>query len=338
MGIRVRNWVLAALIPIAAVGFSACGSGGSAETGEGAAPKVALLAYIDNEYTRVWLEGVESVVKPEGGSAELISAEFDEQKQLNQCQDAITSGRFNAIILASVAGSAAGPCVQQAKNAGIPVVALDTPIGPDPNEIDPQVEGVVGSVVVAGEKHAEVLWPIVEEACASSNPCRVIMEIVNRTDPFSNGLLKYAEAEAEASGGKIEIVDVLAGEYDAAQTAKNMPDALTAHPDVNVVTAEADNNALVAVRAIEEANLGHPVTVIGYGGSVDGAKAIESGKLFATFSDWPRKAGEKTAEMAIDALDGKEIEPSGIFSRTLAKPFVITKSDVKGFEPEWPAE
>jgi ribose transport system substrate-binding protein len=342
---RMRNGsALVALGLVAStLALAACGSSGSGSTNTTGSKSqksadVALLSYVNNEYTQVWLDGLSSTVKPSGGSASMFNANFDAQKQMQQCLDAITSKRFNSIVLAAVSGVVTAPCIRAAKAAKMPVVALDTPIGPDPDEVKPQVDGVVGSIVVSGRRHGVVLWPILEQACGSADPCRVIIEIAAPTDPFGGALLKYLRAQADASGGKVQIVSVLTGNYDAAQTAKNIPDALSAHKDANVAILEADNNAVVALDAIKNAGREGKITVIGYGGSVEGGKAVADGRIYATFSDWPRSAGALAGRMVLDSLNGKAISPNGVFSRTLGKPIVVDQSTASQFQAQWPAQ
>ena len=87
--------MLVALVT-AALGLAACGDDGGSSSG-GDAPKVAWLTAITTEFVDAEEKGARPVIEDAGGSLEFFDAQFDPQKQLTQCQDAITSGRFNSI-------------------------------------------------------------------------------------------------------------------------------------------------------------------------------------------------------------------------------------------------
>jgi hypothetical protein len=77
------------------------------------------------------------MVGPQGASIQVFSGEYDQTEQLNQMQDAVTSGNFNAFIVYAIDGNGVIPGVQAALDAGIVVVGADVVIGPDRNSLVP---------------------------------------------------------------------------------------------------------------------------------------------------------------------------------------------------------
>lgn len=312
----------------------ASGDSGGASGGANA-PKVAMIAYAILDFGQAEVPAMEEELEKAGGSLEVFNANFDPQKQLQQCTDAITSGRFNAIVLMAVDGAAVAPCVTQAKDADIPVVALENPAGPDRNKIEPQLDGVVGSVVYTGARGGELAAELMTSACEGVDPCNVIIEIALKADPFSALRLKALEDAAEATQN-IEILQVYEGNYDSAQTAKKLPDVLSAHPDVNVVVFEADNNAIAGLKVIEAAGL-NDVKSIGDGGGRQGANAVADGRLYGTTGTWPVQSAKIAAKMAIDAVNGEKLADPAVDFYEVDTPTVITKDNVAAFTAEWGA-
>lgn len=314
-------------------------SSGSANTGTSAAAeqskpaKVALLHYAYVDFNQAEEQGVKSVVEGAGGSVEFFNANFDPQKQMKQCNDAITSGRFNVIMLVPVDSPLGIPCVQAAKAANIPVIAFEVGIGKDRTTVDPQLAGVVGSVVSIRDEVVADQMKLLKAACEGIDPCKVIVEISRPGDPITGAYVTAAKKVPN-----VEVVATVAGMYDPGVIAKAMPDVLSAHPDANVFLAAADSQATAVLPILKEAGLEGKITLIGNGGSRLGKQAIEAGTIFGTSGTYPQSYGKVAGEMAIKAANGEPIEPAGVNARTVKQPNVITKDNVDQFEPEWGAE
>ena len=256
------------------------------------------------------------------------------KKQVQQCQDAIQSGRYNAIVLAPVAPATGIPCVAAAKAASIPVVNLEGVVGQDPNDLEPQVDGVVGSVLLAPIPNAEALTEITRRACEGLDPCRVIVEVATPSDYFTNQVPKMVKEKLP----NVEIVQKLAGMYDPSVIAKAFPDALSAHPDADVFLSASDSQALAVVPALKQAGKLGQIALIGNGGSRLGAKAVADGTLFGTAANYPEQMGAAAGQMANQAVNGEPVDPNTIDAMKIDTPLYITKETVKDFTPEWGAE
>jgi ribose transport system substrate-binding protein len=324
---------LSAAMVLAAVAVSGCGSdnnnSGADKTAKAA--KVAYLTYIYADYQQAEVAGMKEAFKASGSSLTTFSANFDPTKQQKQCTDAISSGRFNVIVLASVTPPTGVPCVTAAKAAGIPVVAMETNVGKDVNNVNPQVAGVVGSVQTAFDNAASNEAKLVEGACAGKNPCNIIADTVPG-DPFGAAFLAAAKS---VSG--VKIIQNINTNYDPTQMQKIAADTFAAHPDADVLLTLSDQQALAAVPARKEAGLTDKVALIGAGGSRQGAQAIADGVMFGTLGIWPKQIGKIAGEMAVKAANGEKIDPAGVEAQDLDEPDVVTKDNVSEFKPEWGA-
>jgi ribose transport system substrate-binding protein len=333
-----------AVVAIAAVIAAACGSSDSSSSssatssggGTAKAANVAWLTYSnDGLYIPQEVAGTEGVISPNGGSVTLFDAKLDQQEQLKQCEDALTSQRFNAIVLQPVNNAAAAVCVTQARAAGIPVVALEFPVGDNPNTLDIQVPGVVGTVAGTVQGQAEKAYQGLQDACKGMTQCNVALEVAARADPLGAAIIDQVKKNGAADG--IKLVAITEGAYDIAQTAKTLPDVIAANPDLNVFMAEADTNALAAIPVIKDAGKENQIKVMGLGGSTSMIDAIKAGTVYGTVAYWPLTAGKVVGQMVQDAVDGKAIANTGVDFQTVApdQPLIVTKENVDKFTPEW---
>lgn len=323
----------AAMILVAAA-ISGCGDDNNNDSGKAdKAAKVAYLTYIYADYQQAEEAGIKEGIKSSGGSVKVFNAEFDPDKQQKQCEDAITSGRFNAFVLSSVLPPTGVACVAAAKAAGIPVIAMETVVGADAdlNDVNPQVDGVVGSIQTALNIGTANDAKLVEDACDGKDPCNVIADTIPG-DPFGDAFLKAISAVPG-----VKVIQKINTNYDPSQMQKIAADTFAAHPDVDLLFTLSDQQALAAVPALKEAGMLEQVKLIGGGGSRQGAEAIADGILFGTLATWPFQTGKIAGEMAVKAVNGEKIDPAGVEGQEIDTPQVVTKDTVDQFKPEWGA-
>lgn len=318
------------VLSAAALLAAGCSQGGTTTADGKPVPNLAFVSYLDTDYQQAELEGLNAVVEPSGGSVTMFNANFDTQKQQQQCQDAVTSRRYAAIVLATFDGTGA-PCVAVAKAAGIPVVVIENFIGNSPDDFTPQVPGVVGTAIITKKGNADAVVAMTKQACAGIDPCKVIAEVANPTDYFSNGAVEAIESELP----NVEIVQKFTGNYEPAQIARQLPAILAAQPDATVLLTSADFQALAAVPVVAEAGRADSIKILGNSGSRAGAAAVADGSLYATTGNFPKATAEAIAKMAVQAINDETVSPNGLDALTLGKPLVVTKENINEFTPEW---
>ncbi|MFT3865134.1 MAG: sugar ABC transporter substrate-binding protein [Solirubrobacterales bacterium] len=312
---------------------SSSGESGSSEA-SGEAPKAAVLYHTLTDFTTPQIAAEKKVIEAAGGTIQDFNANFDPQKQLTQCQDAITSQRYNVIIIAAADSPSAVPCAEQAKAAGIPVIAVNNPVGPSRTEVAPQLEAVLGSSVISPPDDAKYSFEIAEKACKGIAHCKWAIEMGEGSAPLDSTRTKELEEDAEKSSN-IEIVQVTEAGYDPGKTAELVPQVLSANPELDVYSFESDTNALAAVPAVKEAGLTSQVKLIGDGASVAGIEGVKNGSLFGTVASFPVSMGEEAARMAVEAVQKGAVENNAVNMFELGEPLTIYKDNAAGFEPQW---
>jgi ABC-type sugar transport system substrate-binding protein len=286
------------------------------------------------DYQKAQQDGLEKVLKPNGGSVKVFNAEFDPSKQMTQCNDVINSGRYNVILLNAPDPTSAVPCATAAAKADIPVIANDVAIGKDYNATAPQVDGVVGGVLITPVNNANATSESVKAACEGVEPpCKLIVEQGAAADVFSNEILKQL---SKMDG--VEVVQKFITLYDPAEVTKAVPDILSAHGDADVYVSSADNTAVVAAGLIKDAGLADSLKVLGNGASHAGLAAVEDGSLFSTIGDWPFQQGEILAKMATQAVNGETLDPRDVVAQDIDTPLLINKDNADEAKSEWGAQ
>ena len=295
-------------------------------------PRIAfLVGVVDSTYTPAQKRGLE---EGSGGEITLFNPDFDPTTQLRQCQDAITSKRYDAIVITPLDNATSVPCAKAAQTAGIPLIVDGTAIGKDPDELQPQAEGVLGSVIWRPETAGEYTWNLIAKVCPGQEKCKVLIEVSYISDPLFKGEIDYVKKKSEGTG--IEIAAIYESQYDPAQTTAKLRDLLVAHPDVKIVTFVADPTAMAGSRVIKSLGMQGQIKGIAQGGTKDGAAAVKSGELFATLSVLPFSVSRIEGAMALKAINGEPIEPKGIDAYAVGNTAgPVTMENVDQYKPEW---
>nr|WP_281381631.1 sugar ABC transporter substrate-binding protein [Conexibacter arvalis] len=282
------------------------------------------------------VNGLRSVAEANGGSLTIFDGGFDAQRQNADCQDVVTTGKYNGIVMNGNSGPAAVACVTAAREAGIPIVALETAIGPDPEKLEPQVEGVVGSVLIPASSTAEGQIELLREACEQlrADPCNYLLIIGDRSYQLDDTRMKVFE---EQLGGDAGYKRLGLGEdgYDGAVGQRVVNDLLRAQPNTDVIVASTDSTAVQAAKVVKDLGREGRVLITGDGGSREGVKGIAAGDVFSTQALLPVQMGEIAAQMIVDAVNGRAIERDAVSVYDLTEPRVLKQDNVDAFTPEW---
>jgi ribose transport system substrate-binding protein len=265
---------------------------------------------------------------------------YDPTVQLNQCLDAVKSGRFDAFLIDANDGVGITPCVTSAAQHGIAVVAVDLPIGADPAAVGPQVPGQAGAVLTPAAKFGGTLAPTVAALCDKIGKCNVVYLagsfVINYDIIAMNDLNALPSTHPN-----IKLVAEEEALYDQGTARTIMQNLLAQSTDIQLVVAGGDQMARGAEEAIAAAGpLPNPIAIIGGGAGAYAVDAIRAGRWYGTFVTLPFDEGDLGAKMVIRAARYQHLTATGIdpvVSRGF--PAFLTAdnlADFKGFVPEWP--
>jgi len=240
----------------------------------------------------------------------ILDADDKTEEQVAQMKTFIRQ-KVGAILISPKEAAGLTRVVEEATEAGIPVVVLDRDVntdkyaafvGGDNMEIG-RAAGRYTVEVLGGPRKAE---GIVYEICGglASTPAQ----------ERRNGFHEIVEKE---SG--IKILGGLDGDWKKDKAQIIMQDALKSNPKIDLVYAHNDPMAHGAYRAAKAADRAAQMKFVGIDANPDeGQRWVRAGELTATFM-YPTP-GEKGLEIALDILAGRTVEkrcmlPTRLFTK-----------------------
>jgi ribose transport system substrate-binding protein len=221
------------------------------------------------------------------------TSEADVDVQIAQVEDAVTKG-VQALVVAPTDASALNPAFDKAKDAGIPVLVIDsdttwpdklTFIGTD-NKAGGELAGeFICGQVSAGDEVAIITGHMTAQSIAD----RV------------NG-----SKEAFAACG-VTVVAELNGEHTREGGQAVMEDIITANPNAKAVFCANDNMALGAVEALKAAGKLEDVIVVGFDANPDAAASILAGEMTASIAQSPYNMGRFGVVYGLAAIQGNPV-------------------------------
>lgn len=294
--------------------LAACSSDGGGADGANAGEYsiVVLASSSQNGYNQAVYEGAERRAKElsdELGitiTTKIQDGQFDANTQLSQLQNAGTTGQADGVIVVPHDGPGLAGAFPLGND--IPVVSVLNPIGPDINEMEPQVEGVVSTVASPPANGATLQAETAVEYCRDIDPCKIGVLAGLLNSPLDIARVEAYRAVLDAHEN-IEIVGTVEGAYDRDKSLTAVSNLLQANPDINGILSNADQQTLGAQIALENAGI-DPASVFltGGGGTTEAVQAVRDGKWTNDFLNFPVSMGEAALEQVINSLRGETVQ------------------------------
>lgn len=238
----------------------------------------------------------------------------DTQGQIDAIEAAVARGDQGILITPS--GDAVVPALDAAREAGLYVIALDTPPNPasavditfaTDNYLAGQLIGQWAAAQLDGGKATIAMLDLFNDSVVSVDTQRDQgflngMGIVDEFDPSGNG---NEPSSGEYSDGEYEVVchEPTNGAVDGGRTA--METCLAANSDINVVYTINEPAAQGASDALEAAGLGDGVIIVSVDGGCDpGLRLVSEGVIGATAQQYPGQMAALGMEAIRTLADG----------------------------------
>jgi ribose transport system substrate-binding protein len=320
----------------AALAVAGCGDdeGGGTKSADEPVRIAVFLQVQANTYAQAQLKAVKDVARKLNAKVTAFDGNFDTAKQTRQLQDAITSGRYDALIISPNDGNALVPDIQNALAQDLAVACMLSPCGPEVDTLKPQIEGIA-QAGTSFPNNGKAIAEGVVKACGDKNPCNVaylpgVSDVPYekaRLDGFMNTLKSHSN---------IKVVARQDGQYLADPALKATQNILQGHSDLDVIASSGDQMIVGAEQALEGANLEGKVALVGNGASVLGVKAIKEGRWDSSAVYLPYTEGKVSAEYVIKKARGEEnLKTSYNMDEYSSVGVVVTKENAGKFKPEW---
>jgi ribose transport system substrate-binding protein len=296
------------LIGIAAVAFA------SAEAAQ--AQTVALVtinqqALFFNQIN----DGAKQAADKAGAKLVIFNANNVAAAQNSAIEDYIAQ-KVDGIVLIAIDVNGVKPAVTAAKNAGIPVVAIDARI---PDGDNAAFIGVDNKG--AGEQIGKYFADYAKAKMGGSAK----VGIVGALNSFiQNQRLDGFKAAAGASGAKF--LDTVDGQniQDVALTAAE--NLMTANPDMNAIYATGEPQLVGAISAVTSQQRTDKVKVFGWDLTAQAIKGIDEGWIVAVVQQDPFQEGVAGVETVLKIKKGEKVNSSIDIPVT-----IVTKENVDKF-------
>jgi ribose transport system substrate-binding protein len=201
-----------------------------------------------------------------------------------------------ALGIAAIDSNATVPLLQQAKAAGIPVIAFDSGVASDIPITSCSTDNLA-SAALAADKLAALIGDAGRVAIVSFD--QTSQTGIERRDGFVK--------QIKEKHPKIEIVAVEYGGGDQLKSAEITKTLLQAHSDLKAIFG-TNEGAAIGV-AIGKREAGSKIVVVGYDSGKAQIDAIKDGTIAGAITQNPVGIGYKTVEAAVKSLRGEKVEP-----------------------------
>jgi ribose transport system substrate-binding protein len=241
-------------------------------------------------------EGIKATAAKLGGIETFMLAPqsgADISGQMTMLQDVINMGDVDAIIFSPHDENASAPLIKKAVDMGIAVIIVNSDIMTYPTPINAVVGyGQRKGTTKLGEYAAKMVNGTANVGVLEGLPGYHSTE---RIGGFLDAFSKYPD---------MKIIASLPTEWNTETGNKAMMDMIQAHPEINLVVAANDYEAIGAAQAAEA--LGRQdILIFGNDGDTTGMEQIYAGKWVGTVNTTPFVMGEITLQVAMDVLNGK---------------------------------
>jgi len=329
--------VVAVIAAVAAVAVST----------SGAAPKKSYNIWVSyynaSPFGIAQLKGAQQEGKALGANITGATPNNDPHLQQTQLTDAITTGKYQGMIIAALDGHGLGPTIKQAEEKGIKVIVLDYTLGTlDQTKILKPTPGLV-STVGQGLREQITGWGgALKAACVArvgaGKPCSIafMYGLANYpTDAYRVGVLKSMFA-----GTPIKLLVMPPGNYDQATAQKVTLDFFQKKPHVDVFATFGDQMNAGGDIAFKQLGLkpGKDFLEVGFGGTKQGVAWIKSGLWYSSGAYYPTTSSIIAVKTLVDALNGKTVPTTINVLRRPNSPLIINRPFLKAhpaYKGDW---
>ena len=226
------------------------------------------------------------------------SFDGDNAAQVTAIENMVAAGAKGILLVASDT-TAIVPAIQAAREQGVIVIALDTPMNP----VD-----ATDALYATDNFKAGVLIGQWAAAKLGADASSAQIALLNLNPGITVGDLRR-DGFLEGFGITLDSAQVVCqqdtqGDQALGQTA--MENCLAANPDINLVYTINEPAAFGAYRAIEDAGRENDVTIVSVDGGCAGVRGVESGQIDATSQQYPLLMASLGVENIARAAAGEE--------------------------------
>jgi ribose transport system substrate-binding protein len=258
--------------------------------------KVAVvLKTLSSQYWKIVAAGAQNAAEKNNVDLVLLGPPTEDavEQQINMVQDALAQNPSVLVFSPSQPATAVNVLLK-AKAQHVPVILVDTGM---PASFTDYVTYIGTDNLAAGKAGGKALAAVLKKGD------KVLLLDGAPGNPSMNDRIKGAEEVLKAAGMVIAAKQPAYSDREKAYTATQ--NILQSNPDIKGVFAGNDEEALGALRALQQS--GKKVPVIGVDANNDNLKSMLAGDLYGSVAQGNYDMGRLSIEKALEVLAGKSI-------------------------------
>lgn len=236
-----------------------------------------------------------------GADVQIVDSNNDPDRQVRAIESFITQHK-DAIIVVAIDVNGIVPALQAARDAGIPIVAIDAQIASPPANVFIGVDNY-GAGVQAGE--------YTQAFIAGELGGTAKVGIVGALNSFIQNQRRDGFVDTLEGVDGVEIVNVVDGQNQQEIALTAAENLMTANADLDIVYATGEPALIGTIAAVETQGLTGSVNVIGWDLTQQAVRGIEEGFVDAVVQQNPYQEGFEAVVASLDLIAGEDV-PSEI--------------------------
>jgi len=256
---------------------------------------------MNNEYFITMVNGAKQKAEELGVQLDVQAADqhASAAAQLMIVENMITSG-VDGICIVPSSSEGLATALMKCKEAGIPVINLDTRINQDVLAEAGLEVPFFGTNNYAGAYSAGEYVVSKFEAGVETAILTGIEGQQNAADR-RNGFF-------DATKGHVNVVAEQSANWEVDQGYTATQNIISANPNVALIFASNDGMAIGALRAVEEGGLKDQIQIIGFDAISEALNLVENGDLFGTVAQYPAEMGILGVENIVKMINNEAVE------------------------------
>jgi ribose transport system substrate-binding protein len=244
-------------------------------------------------------QGATAAAEKAGAKLVIFNANNDPAAQNNAIETYVAEG-VGAIVVVAIDVNGVMPAVQQAADAGIPVLAVDAilPEGPHKSQIGVDNEG-------AGAEIGQAFLDYVKNDMGGSAK----IGIVGALNSFIQNQRQKGFEDTIKSNPDVTVAGVVDGRNIQDNALAAAETLITGNPDMTAVYTTGEPALVGAVAAVEAQGATDRVKVFGWDLTAQVIKGIDDGFVIAVVQQDPERMGAVAVESALTLINGGTVDP-----------------------------
>lgn len=307
------------------------GNGISVKGGCGPLKIAFLSAATNNVYLQAGIKGAQDAAAKYGAEVDVFDSNWSPATQFNQAQNAISGGKYNAILGEMNDGNQA--CEILSKDApakNILVAIANEPIcGRATNEGDDLWQP--GTLTFIGGSQGRTAFRDWMMTIAAENPGPQKVAVITGPDLNANTInTDLAIKDVQAKYPDFKVVGTVRTDYSVLQGNQKTLPLLQANPDLTLLIANYSDMTRGAVQAVQQAGMAGKLKVYDSGGNKWAFQALKAGQIVGTRTITPYTEMYKGVEALALAWKGEKVD------RSIPLPSTeVTLANVETVKPEF---